>query len=141
MRLPAAVVALGLIASLAACARPGDTPSGTPSARSEVTLMASLAPGPPQLAVPPVQRMSTMGCDGRIKPVQPKPAGSVPPRPMTSAQADAVERARRALEAANPPLPRRGALPTEAAARAEACARRLSPQLTLLMHSAEQPDE
>ncbi|MEU8230202.1 hypothetical protein AB0C12_11420 [Actinoplanes sp. NPDC048967] len=60
---------------------------------------------------------------------------------MTSAEADAAERARRALEAANPPLPRRGPLPSAAAARAEACARNLSPQLNLLMHASDALDE
>jgi hypothetical protein len=60
---------------------------------------------------------------------------------MTSAENDAAARTRRALEAANPPLPRRGPLPSAAAARAETCARNLSPQLTLLMHSAAQLDE
>jgi hypothetical protein len=63
------------------------------------------------------------------------------PRPVTSAPAEAAERARRALEAANPPLPRRGPLPAAAAARAEACARHLSPQLNLLMRDTAPLDE
>lgn len=153
----AATLALGLAASLAACARPGNTPSGTPATTSEVTLMASLAPAPPRVASPPLAAVpgtAEVGCDGRRRqPVRPaRPMGSAPPRirpesvpprirPTPGAEADAAERARRALAAANPPLPRRGPLPSEAAARAETCARSLSPQLTLLLHGADPLDE
>ncbi|MEU8614429.1 hypothetical protein AB0C29_41220 [Actinoplanes sp. NPDC048791] len=143
MRLTTAAVVLALAGSLTACAGPGNTPSGTPTAKSEtVTLWASAAPAPPQVVPPPVPGTPGVGCDGRrIQPAQPKRMGSAPPRPMTSAEADAAERARRALEAANPPLPRRGPLPSAAAAQAETCARNLSPQLNLLMHASGPLDE
>jgi hypothetical protein len=141
-----AALVLGLTASLTACARPGDSPSGTPTARSEVTLMASLAPGPPQVVGPshfaPVPGTPAVGCGGRrIQPARPARPVSPRPRPTSGPEFDAAERARRALEAANPPLPRLGPLPSEAAAQAETCARNLSPQLTLLMHGAVPLDE
>lgn len=141
VRLVTATLVLGLAASLTACARPGNTPSGTPEATSEVTLAASLAPAP----LPPMQPVPgtpAVGCDGqRLQPVRPERVASAPPPPMTSAQVDAAERTRRALEAANPPLPRRGPLPAAVAARAETCARDLSPELNLLMRGTAPLDE
>jgi hypothetical protein len=143
VRLTTAAVVLALAGSPTACARPANTPSGTPTAESKtVTLWVSAAPAAPQVVPPPVPGTPAVGCDGRrIQPAQPKWVSSAPPRPMTSAEADAVERARRALEAANPPLPRRGPLPSAAATQAETCARNLSPQLNLLMHGPGPFDE
>ncbi|GAA3956408.1 hypothetical protein [Actinoplanes auranticolor] len=142
MRLATAAVVLGLAGSLTACAHPGNTPSGTPAAPSDVTFLASIAPAPPRVGQPLVPGTPAVGCDGqRLQPARPKRWNSAPPRPTTSAENDAAERTRRALEAANPPLPRRGPLPSTAAARAETCARNLSPQLTLLLHSPGSLDE
>lgn len=166
------------------CARPGDTPAGSPT--ETVTVWASAAPaerdgsvvGPSAFARRPVPP----GADCRDRPITtnpgtatgrpptPKPAASAeavrpgtpnplasvgagrPPKPLDSAgagrpstpltsagaapsagaAADAAERRRRALAEANPPLPRRAGVPEAAAARAESCARRISPELTLL---------
>jgi hypothetical protein len=126
-----AAVVLGLIASLTACARPGDTPSGTPAAPSRtVTLWASAAPAPPKGALPSRLAMrpgpSCAGPAGIEKPTTTKPAPRLSPEP------EATARARRALEAMNPPVPRRGPLPDPVAAAAEGCARTLRLELTLL---------
>jgi len=78
-----------------------------------------------------------VGCDNRIA-ARPIPPSGAPPAADPRAAAphvadsDAAERARRALEAANPPISRRAPIPPEAAATAESCARSLQPGLTLL---------
>jgi hypothetical protein len=176
-----AAVALTLVATLPACARPGDTPTGTPSA-DVVTMHMSAAPAPPvmlsRIAVPP--SWMPAGCANPIaaRPAPPRGARTIPPTPKPAtipgapnrapaaipsaaaalpgaanpgatgpevaelgaatpdvADSEAAERARRALEAANPPIPRRAPVPPEAAAVAEACARKLQPELTLLAAS------
>lgn len=140
----AALVVLGLAASLPACARPGDTPAGTPPAASRpATLWASLAPAPPELIGSAPARPSVIGvvpdrlrlrqgavCDGRAGKT-PRPAVSTP-GPPPSPESEAAARSRRALEAANPPIPRRGPVRGDAATIAEFCVRTLRLELRLL---------
>jgi hypothetical protein len=180
------VVATALL--ITGCARPGDTPAGSPT--EAVTVWASAAPaqrdgsvvGPSAFARRPVppgvdcrDRLITTGPGATTgRPPASKPTASAEaarpaiPKPLTSAEAgrpptpkrlasaraarppapkrltsigaassagaaaDAAERRRRALAEANPPLPRRAGVPEAAAVRAESCARRISPELTLL---------
>lgn len=137
-----AALVLGLTASLTACARPGNTPPGTPAATSRpATLWASLAPAQPELiaSAQPALIGSAPGrvglrpgavCDGRVGRI-PRPATTKPDLQL-SAESDAAARSRRALEAANPPIPRRGPVQGDAAAIAESCVRTLRLELTLL---------
>ena len=132
-----AAVALTLAATLPACAPQGYTPTGTPSA-NVVTLHMSAAPAQPTpglpslMAIPPSR--ITIGCDNPVaaRPVPPTGAAKPPPATPNVTDSSAAERARRALEAANPPIPRRAPIPPEAAPAAESCARSLQPDLTLL---------
>ena len=135
---------LVLTASLAACARPGDTPAGTPAAASRpATLWASPAPAQPELIGSALARPALIGsapgrvklrpgavCDGRVGKT-PRPATTTPD-PQLTAESEAAARSRRALEAANPPIPRRGPVRGDAAAVAESCVRTLRLELTLL---------
>ena len=125
-------VALALAATLPACAPQGYTPTSTPSAHVVTLPMsagpAQTAPGLPSLIAVPPSRIP-VGCDNRIAARPTPPSGahtnSAIPEP------DAAERARRALEAANPPISRR-APSTRGRSRRQFCARSLRPKLTLL---------
>jgi hypothetical protein len=152
-----AALVLGLAASAAACASPDTTPSGTPAAQSRtVTLWASAAPAQPRgmapsrLAVRPgpvcagpagIAKPATSGRqpipDPQPTRADPQPDAADPQPdaadPQPSTEPEAAARARRALEAANPPVPRRGPVPADAAAVAESCARILRLELTLLI--------
>jgi hypothetical protein len=84
-----------------------------------------------------------LGCAGPIaarpRPTNPGIASPRVPIPGPAApdapDPHAAERARRALEAANPPIPQRAPVPPEAVAAAESCARTLQQELTLLAAS------
>jgi len=134
VRLSTAALVLGLTASLTACARPGSTPTGTPEATSRpATLWASLAPAQPELIGSAPGRLGLRpgaACDGRAGRIP--PPATTTPDPQPSAESEAAARARRALEAANPPVPRRGPIQGDAAALAESCVRTLRLELTLL---------
>ena len=140
VRSATAAIVLGLTASLTACARPGNTPSGTPTATSRtVTVWATAAPAPP-IGLVPSRLATTPGpaCGSSTTGVRKPPATT--PDPQISPESEAAARARRALEAANPPVPRRGPVPDEAAA--ESCARTLRMELTLLTSGrGETPQE
>jgi hypothetical protein len=146
-------VAVALVAAVAACARPGDTPGGTPT--TTVTFHASAAPQTsaglrpvPASRLP--QRPGLAACAQPAvavpKPV-PSPTGSARPRPDSShprgaGPNDAGERARQALEAAQSPIPRNGSVPADAAESAEQCVRRLQQEFTLrAAGSGRFPDE
>jgi len=121
---------LGLAASLTACARPGDTPSGTPTAASRtVTRWASAAPAQPRGLVPSRLAVRPGPACGTRPTGVPKPSAATPD-PRVSADSEAEARARRALAAANSPVPRRG--PVRDEVTAESCARTLRLELTLL---------
>lgn len=146
-----------ILAAVAACARPGNTPEGAP-----VTTVVSFhveASGA-RIARPDISSYLTRAPakDGTVSCAQDPviarvPSGEVPPpnrgagpndsRPRGAATApkravpsdDAAERTRRTLEQQQTPLPRRGDVPEAAARGAESCARNLSIELTLLLHS------
>ncbi|WP_148308237.1 hypothetical protein [Actinoplanes friuliensis] len=125
---PAAVV-LGLAVSLTACARPGNTPSGTPTAQSRPAAQITAVPAPrggSAVAIAPRGWTCDKQQAGRPQSVITNPG----------LEPEAQARARRALEAANPPLPRRGPLPEDVAVVAESCARALSLELKLLAANA-----
>jgi hypothetical protein len=135
-----AAVAGALLAPLAACATPGNTPSGTPSTRS-VTLYASVGPAQPQLLpVPlPVERVpvdDVASCAWSAAPM-PAPSGSTASLPASSA----AERARRALAAQASPAPTRGAVPPAALPGAQACVRQLRMTFRLLTAGSGQPPD
>ncbi|RSM48833.1 hypothetical protein DMB66_45895 [Actinoplanes sp. ATCC 53533] len=96
-------------------------------------MWASLAPAQPELIGSAPGRVGPRPgavCDGRAGRI-PRPPTTTPD-PQLSAESDAAARARRALEAANPPIPRRGPVRDDAAAIAESCVRTLRLELTLL---------
>ncbi len=137
VRLSAAALVLGLTASLTACAHPGNTPSGTPAAGPRTaTLWASARPAQPAEIAPATPSLLRLrprpACDSRGGGIPAPATTTTTPQPQTSAEGEAAARARRALEAANPPLPRRGPVQGDAATVAESCARMLRLDLTLL---------
>jgi hypothetical protein len=122
-RFPAALVALGLAASLAACAGSGN-PAGTPTAGA--TLHASIearTPYPSRIAVAPGTEVAHCGEQPISRSAAPRPAGTL---------SDAQKRAELALRAADRPTPQRAPVPARALPAAEACVRLLRPQLALL---------
>ena len=150
----AIAVVAGLVAAVAACARPGDDPAGTPTAPQSLHAEVSAAPA---AVLPPLRRGSPpalppSGCGGervaipeparppRSGPARPARSGSVrPAQPPRSPSAetdpdlrDMQERARRALEAMREPTPQRAPVPPRALPAAEACVDALRPELNLL---------
>jgi hypothetical protein len=174
-----------LVAAVAACARPGNTPEGHTGV-STVTMTAE-APAA-SIARPDISSFLTRmpAKDGTVPCAQDpviarRPSGEIPPpnrgagpddaqpkagirpdgaqpgagagpdgaqpnrddtRPKSGATIttngpsdDADERTRRTLEQQQTPLPRRGDVPEAAARGAESCARNLSLELNLLLHS------
>lgn len=146
-----------LVAAVTACARPGNTPER----HAEISTVTVTAEAPSvSIAQPDISSFLTRmpAKDGTVPCAQDpviarRPSGAVPPpdrgagpddaQPKGGATAprravpsdDAAERSRRTLEQQQTPLPRRGDVPEAAARGAESCARNLSAQLTLLLHS------
>jgi hypothetical protein len=133
-----AAVAGALLAPLAACATPGNTPSGTSTTRS-VTLHASVAPGQPQrLPVPlAVERVPVDGVASCAWSAAPMPSGATASLPDSSA----AERARRALAAQASPAPTRGAVPAAALPGAQACVQQLRMTFQLITAGSGQPPD
>ncbi|BCJ53266.1 hypothetical protein Asp14428_47410 [Actinoplanes sp. NBRC 14428] len=139
-RITAAGVALSMIATVAACARPGDTPAGTPT--RNVTLFASAVAVPPAprliphspgvVAVAPGRAISRCGEQPAGGPR--RAGGPGVPQP-TASFSEEQERHRRALAAARSPAPQRAPVPAGALPAAEACIDLLRPELTLLAAS------
>ncbi|MFI7596450.1 hypothetical protein [Actinoplanes sp. NPDC049681] len=122
-RFPAALVALGLVASVAACARSGD-PTGTPTAGAKLEASIEVpTPYHSRIAVAPGTEVAHCG----DQPI----SRSAAPRPATSLS-EAQKRAEEALRAADRPTPQRAPVPARALPAAEACVRLLRPQLNLL---------
>ncbi len=161
-----AVCVLLTVTAAAACARPGNTPGGTPTetSRSLHASAAPVSPGPdpvPRPATGISRRPGVAGCAQPAEPVarpfpsHPRGAGpddagrpraadptgagtAVPP----GADPGAEERQRRALESQHSPVPRRGDVPPEAVAGAEECVRLLLLEFTLrAAGSGRAPDE
>jgi hypothetical protein len=151
-------VAVALSGATAGCARPGNTPAGTPE--TSVTLFASAAPIPrgqaslrAEIARAPTGTCGTAGGVARApgaasaRPFRAAPVPRQPnaaPRtgaPSAAAPATAAsrpdgtesveERTRRVLEAQRSAIPRRGNVPADAAARAADCVVILRMELTL----------
>ena len=131
----AIVVVAGLVATVAACARPGDDPAGTPTALRSLRAEVSAAPAS---VMPPLRRGMPApappgGCGGERlaipEPARPPRSPSVEPDPTLR---DMRERARRALESMREPTPQRAPVPPRALPVAEACVDALRPELNLL---------
>jgi hypothetical protein len=138
----AACCALTLIGAASACARPGNTPAGTPPSRiASVSIRVSAEPASPvpmsDLLVPepPAPGGHQIGVAQCAQPVVavPKPVpGTTPPRSSGPAGADdARERAERVLRSQRAAFPVHGKVPGEAVAGATECARILQLELTL----------
>ncbi|WP_285691034.1 hypothetical protein [Actinoplanes sp. NBRC 103695] len=122
-----------LVAAVAACARPGNTPEGHASV-STVTMTAE-APAA-SIAQPDITSFLTRmpAKDGTVSCAQ-DPIIAHLPSGGSELSGDAAERSRRALAQQLTPLPRSGEIPEAAARGADACARILSLELNLLQHS------
>jgi len=150
--LAAAGAALTLIAAAGGCARPGNTPGGTPTPQpTTVTVEASavpaspvpmsdlLVPAPTGTSAPPrgVARCATAAT------AVPKPApGTTHPRGSGPNDAGSPrDRREQVLESQRATYPRRGDVPAVAAAAATECARLLQLEFTLRTAGGRPLDE
>jgi hypothetical protein len=154
---------VALTAAVAACARQGDTPAGTPTVVTSVEIgmsavpapagPLSLAPLPPGTAKhgcaepgPAIKKPPGTRSPERSRGAGPNDAGDPRPTPramdrpaatpLPGTTGDAAERARKALEAQQSPVPRRGIVPPAAVPGAEACVRLLQLEFNLLAAAA-----
>jgi len=124
-------VAVALLAA-AGCARPGNTPGGTPTAppaelHASVAAVNPAVPAPEQPRLAPSRSLTVPPGVARCA----LPVVAVPKPGTTAGPEEAQERARRALESQRATFPVRGKVPAAAVPGATECARRLQLELTL----------
>jgi hypothetical protein len=124
-------VAMALIAA-AGCARPGNTPGGTPTAppaerQASVVAVNPAVPAPQQARLAPSRSLAVRPGIARCA----LPVVAVPKPGTTAGPNEAQERARRALESQRATFPVRGRVPAAAVPGAIECARLLQLELTL----------
>jgi hypothetical protein len=136
-RFGAIAAGLLLIGAAAACAQPDQTPAGTPEVQRSMSFSAQRVPAAP-LSGAFIERGYRI--TGSCAALQPPPQATPGPLPggepggLSDAEArrraEALERARLVLEAANPPVPRRGDMPAATVIGAEQCVNQLRVELT-----------